>query len=110
MPEPCEHYIGIRKVTPRANACEGCLALGESSWNQLRVCLTCGYVGCCDDSPHTHARQHFNTTAHPVIASFERGEKWSWCYVHRRYADLEPHLFPKRRSVLAALFGRLFDR
>ena len=110
MSEPCEHFSGIQKVTPRANGCEGCIALGESSWNELRVCLACGHVGCCEDSPHAHALEHFKTTAHPMIASFERGETWSWCYVDRRYFELAPELRPKRRSALAALFGRLFDR
>jgi hypothetical protein len=45
-----------------------------------------------------------------MIASFERGETWSWCYVHRRYFDLEPGLLPKRQSALAAAFARLFGR
>jgi Zn-finger in ubiquitin-hydrolases and other protein len=107
--ERCEHVSEVRQVTPRASGCEECLALGVQ-WNELRVCLTCGHVGCCEDSEHAHALQHFNTTGHPVIASFERGETWSWCYVHRRYFDLEPALLPKRRSVLAAAFARLFDR
>jgi uncharacterized UBP type Zn finger protein len=110
MSAPCEHYRAIQKVTPHANGCEGCIALGESSWSELRVCLTCGYVGCCESSQHTHALQHFKTTAHPMLASFERGETWSWCYVHRRYIELEPGLRPQRRSALAALFGRLFRR
>ena len=110
MSEPCEHFNAVQQVTPRANGCEGCTALGEKSWNELRVCLTCGHVGCCEDSPHTHALEHFKTTGHPMLASFERGETWSWCYVHRRFFELEPKLRPKRRSALAAFFGRLFRR
>jgi uncharacterized UBP type Zn finger protein len=42
--------------------------------------LTCGYVGCCDNSKNKHATRHHNTTQHPVIASFQRGEDWIWCY------------------------------
>ena len=107
--ERCEHVSEIRQVTPRTSGCEECLALGVQ-WNELRVCLSCGHVGCCEDSERAHALQHFNTTGHPMIASFERGETWSWCYVHRRYIDLEPGLLPKRRSALAAAFARFFDR
>ena len=109
MTERCEHASEIRQVTPRTSGCEECLALGVQ-WNELRVCLTCGHVGCCEDSEHAHALQHFNTTGHPVIASFERGETWSWCYIHRRYFDLEPGLLPKRRPALAAAFARFFSR
>jgi len=99
----------IQQVTPRAAGCEECLALGEQ-WNELRVCLSCGHVGCCEDSTHAHARQHFNATGHPVIASFERAETWGWCYVHRRYLELPPQLLPKRRSGLAIALARLFRR
>jgi uncharacterized UBP type Zn finger protein len=109
MTEHCEHVREIRQVTPRASGCEDCRALGEQ-WNELRVCLSCGHVGCCEDSTHAHALQHFNTTGHPLIASFERGETWGWCYIHRRYFDLAAELLPKRRSALAAAVARFFDR
>jgi uncharacterized UBP type Zn finger protein len=109
MTEPCEHVGGIRQIAPRANGCEECIALG-AQWNELRVCLHCGHVGCCEDSAYAHALQHFNASGHPMIASFERGETWSWCYIHRRYIDLPRELLPKRRSWLAAVFARLFDR
>lgn len=109
MGEPCEHVSEIRQVMPRASGCEECLALGEQ-WNELRVCLSCGHVGCCEDSEKAHALQHFKTSGHPLIASFERGETWGWCYVHRRYFDLEPGLRPKRRSALATAFARFFGR
>jgi uncharacterized UBP type Zn finger protein len=107
--EPCEHFGEIRQVTPRTNGCEECIALG-TPWNELRVCLSCGHVGCCEDSEHAHALQHFNSTAHPMIASYERGESWLWCYVHRRYFDAPPGALPKRRSALAAFLGRLTGR
>ena len=109
MTEACEHVSQVRQVTPRAGGCEECIELG-ATWNELRVCLSCGHVGCCEDSKHAHALQHFNTTGHPMIASFERGETWSWCYVHRRYVDLAPELLPQRRSALATLFARFFKR
>ena len=107
--EPCEHVREIQPVAPRTNGCEECLALGVS-WNELRVCLACGHVGCCEDSVHAHALQHFNTTGHPVIASYERGESWGWCYVHGRYLELPPESLPKRRSAVAAALARLFRR
>jgi uncharacterized UBP type Zn finger protein len=107
MPDPCEHYADLQQVTARANGCEECLALG-ATWTELRVCLSCGHVGCCEDSKHTHALKHFQATGHPMLASFERGETWSWCYAHRRYMELTPALRPRRRSMLKALLGRLF--
>ena len=47
----------------------------------LRLCLTCGHVGCCDDSTSKHATAHFHLTGHPVIESLEPSEHWRWCYV-----------------------------
>jgi len=109
LKEACEHVRDLRQVTPTVSGCEECLALGEK-WNELRVCLTCGHVGCCEDSKHAHALAHFKTTGHPMIASFDRRESWSWCYVHRRYIDLPPALLPRRRSALARAIARVFPR
>jgi uncharacterized UBP type Zn finger protein len=69
-------------VTPSAEGCEECLASGEQ-WVHLRICLTCGHVGCCDQSKNRHARRHFQATGHPIMASLEPGESWRWCYVDR---------------------------
>ena len=80
----CEHFGDAVDITPRANACEACAALGET-WNELRTCQTCGHVGCCEDSKHAHALQHFRTTGHPLIMPLSRDERWAWCYVHQRY-------------------------
>lgn len=66
-------------VVPSAHGCEECLRRGDS-WMHLRLCMTCGHVGCCDDSPNRHATGHFHRTRHPVIKSFEPGEDWAWCY------------------------------
>jgi hypothetical protein len=74
------HLNMIRDVVPSADGCEDCLRIG-SWWVHLRLCLTCGHVGCCDSSPHRHARQHFHHSGHPIIQSFEPGEDWRWCYV-----------------------------
>jgi uncharacterized UBP type Zn finger protein len=77
---PCDHIMDIKPVPPRTPGCEECLKT-ESPWLHLRLCLTCGHVGCCDSSPGRHATKHFQKQGHPVIASFEPGERWAWCYV-----------------------------
>ena len=61
--------------------CEDCLAQG-TTWVHLRLCLTCGHVGCCDTGPYRHARAHAGSAGHPVMRSFEPGESWRWCFVH----------------------------
>ncbi|MGN6695422.1 MAG: Na+/H+ antiporter [Aquihabitans sp.] len=68
-------------ITP--DGCEECLRDGDT-WVHLRLCLTCGHVGCCDSSPNRHAEAHFHGTDHPVIRSFEVGEAWRWCYVDEK--------------------------
>jgi uncharacterized UBP type Zn finger protein len=62
------------------DGCEECLASGDG-WVALRLCRTCGHVGCCDSSKNRHATRHFRETGHPVIRSFQPDEDWSWCYV-----------------------------
>jgi CPA1 family monovalent cation:H+ antiporter len=62
------------------NGCEECLKLG-TQWVHLRLCLSCGHVGCCDSSPMRHSTAHFNEIGHPVIRSFQPGEDWRWCYL-----------------------------
>src|SRR5260221_2295530 len=109
MTDRCEHFSDIQNVDARSNGCEGCLALGDR-WTQLRVCLTCGHVGCCEDSKNAHALAHFNATGHPMISSLEHGDTWGWRYVHRRYFDPMPGPLPKRPSMLASVLGRLFNR
>jgi uncharacterized UBP type Zn finger protein len=77
----CPHVLAIDPVAPRTpQGCEECLRMG-SPWVHLRLCLHCGHVGCCDSSPQRHATRHFLATRHPVLASFEPGERWAWCYV-----------------------------
>ena len=60
--------------------CEECLKIG-GRWVHLRMCLVCGKVGCCDNSPNRHATAHFHETSHPLIRSAQPGEAWWWCYV-----------------------------
>jgi len=76
----CTHLDTINvTVTPAADGCEDCLAIG-GQWEKLRLCQGCGHVGCCDSSPHRHATAHHEGTGHPVIRSFEPGEEWFYCY------------------------------
>ena len=84
MTKRCDHFGDVVDVKPRATGCEACRALGET-WNELRVCQTCGHVGCCEDSKHAHALQHYRSTGHPLIMPLDRAERWAWCYVHERY-------------------------
>ncbi len=77
--EGCSHKEFIHEVTPSGEGCQECLEMGDT-WVHLRLCLTCGHVGCCDNSKNKHATKHFHSTGHPVIKSFERGENWIWCY------------------------------
>jgi uncharacterized UBP type Zn finger protein len=81
MSTQCVHLDEVQHVTPRTPAgCEECLAAG-GRWVHLRLCLSCGHVGCCDSSPNKHASKHFAATGHPLMRSLERGEDWAWCYV-----------------------------
>ena len=79
----CDHLATRPDPEPAPSTrdgCTECLAQG-TGWVHLRLCQTCGHVGCCDSSPMRHATAHFHATAHPVIRSFEPGETWRWCYV-----------------------------
>ncbi len=86
MTTRCQHLAALRLVSPHTAGCEECLALG-AAWVHLRLCQTCGHVGCCDDSKHKHATKHFHATAHPLIKSFEPGEEWGWCYPDQLYFE-----------------------
>jgi uncharacterized UBP type Zn finger protein len=84
--EACQELAPFQKrrshaVRPASAACNECLAEGLQ-WVHLRLCMSCGHIGCCDSSPGRHATGHFHATQHPVIKSFEPGEEWAWCYVH----------------------------
>lgn len=86
MNVPCEHLAQVRTVSPSAAGCEDCLRIG-GEWVHLRLCLTCGHVGCCDSSPNRHATAHWHSSRHPVIRSFEPGEDWQWCYPDELFFD-----------------------
>ena len=69
----------VRQVTPGTDGCQECLEQGER-WVHLRLCLSCGHVGCCDSSKNRHATRHFRATDHPIVAPAEPREDWAWCF------------------------------
>ena len=85
----CEHVSAIKAVTPRADGCEDCLKMGDT-WVHLRLCESCGYVGCCDSSPNQHATKHYHATNHPIIRSHEPGEEWGYCYIDDMFYETLP--------------------
>ncbi len=74
----CEH-LPAAIAEPRSMTCEGC----GSNYN-LRLCTTCGHVGCCE-SQAGHAAAHAKGEDHPVIMSMPVGRGFTWCYPERRY-------------------------
>jgi hypothetical protein len=88
MADACTHLDQIKDVSPSGDGCVECLASG-GEWVHLRMCSTCGHIGCCDDSASRHATSHNNATHHPVIRSFEPEEGWYWCYPDDLFFELE---------------------
>ena len=80
----CTHRNQIKVTSTNKHICEDCVKKGDK-WVKLRMCMTCGYVGCCDSSKNQHARKHFEKTGHPIIKSAEPGEDWEWCYIDKAY-------------------------
>lgn len=80
MSQTCSHLETIHFTETQTHVCPECVALGHT-WVHLRMCLECGYVGCCDSSRNKHATAHFHSSGHPLIRSLERGESWVWCHV-----------------------------
>jgi uncharacterized UBP type Zn finger protein len=79
----CEHLDAVVPVDPLGNICRECQATGEG-WLGLFACLTCGWVGCSNDSSRRHARAHYEETDHPLARALRPGPVWTWCYVHER--------------------------
>lgn len=86
MAESCSHLDQKRQVEPKTRGCEECLQSGDS-WVHLRLCETCGHVGCCDSSKNRHATRHYHETNHPVMKSFEPNEEWRYCYVDEKLQE-----------------------
>ena len=83
----CVHLTDDQQPQPDAHACPACIRDATPSV-QLRMCLTCGSVGCCDSSVGRHAAGHFEATGHPVMRSIEPGDTWGWCYVDKAYLEI----------------------
>jgi uncharacterized UBP type Zn finger protein len=101
----CTHLesIQVLELPESVDGCVDCLAIG-GAWLHLRICLTCGHVGCCDDSPNRHASAHARASEHPIIRSLEPGEDWSWCYVDE-LAMVIPEVTGKTRIPRSPLLG-----
>ena len=95
---PCPHYGKIRQVEPSADGCEDCLRIG-ATWVDLRLCRTCGHVGCCDESPNQHATRHFHATRHPVIEGYDPREGWGWCFACEEMLDLSDQMTAHPRPI-----------
>ncbi|HZS42871.1 MAG TPA: UBP-type zinc finger domain-containing protein [Candidatus Paceibacterota bacterium] len=84
MEKKCTHISSIKEVKPKSSGCEECLKMGDK-WVSLRLCLSCGHVGCCDSSKNKHATKHFKATGHPIIQFFGPEQNWRWCYVDEMF-------------------------
>lgn len=82
----CNHLDQIEVSEPQTTVCEDCQKQGDE-WVHLRMCLVCGYIGCCDSSKNKHARRHYKQTGHPLIRSAEPGETWRYCYDDKLYLN-----------------------
>jgi uncharacterized UBP type Zn finger protein len=101
----CSHLdtIAVRELPDEVAGCEECLRTG-GVWLHLRICLECGHVGCCDDSPNRHATAHADESGHPLIRSLEPGETWSWCY-EDRLAMVIPEVVGSTRIPPSPMLG-----
>lgn len=82
----CSHLELIGDPSANSEGCAECIELGDR-WVHLRMCMTCGQVGCCDSSKNKHAHRHAEAASHPIVRSLERGEDWMWCFVDEVYLD-----------------------
>ena len=79
----CEHFVQkTPDILPNTKGCQEC-EVEKTPWVAIRMCLTCGHVGCCDSSVGRHATKHFKDTGHSVMEAV--GGAWKWCYVHKEY-------------------------
>ena len=84
MGKECEHFVqDNNQVSPNTRECEEC-EKEKLPWVEIRMCLTCGHVGCCDSSVGLDATTHFKKTGHPVMIALPN-KSWKWCYVHKNY-------------------------
>lgn len=88
MAETCPHVDNLPRVDPSADGCQDCLRTG-GQWVHLRMCMHCGHVGCCDNSPNRHARAHWTARdEHTVVRSFEPEEDWWFCFTDDLFFEI----------------------
>jgi monovalent cation/hydrogen antiporter len=75
---PLRRFLLWKRPASSKDACEACGVTDD-----LRVCQTCGYVGCCE-SHEAHDTAHFEKTGHWFIRPRVDGD-WLWCYGCRAY-------------------------
>ena len=80
----CKHTAQAKEVSYAEHVCPECVAKGDA-WVQLRICMICSHVGCCDSSKNRHARTHYESTQHPIIMTIESSPAWAWCYPDNTY-------------------------
>src|SRR3954453_23845090 len=97
MPAQCTHLNSVQTDQPRTQGCEECLRTGDR-WVHLRLCRTCGHVGCCDSSPNTHATKHYHKTKHPIIEGYDPPEGWGYCYIDDAMIELD-HATPHNGKI-----------
>jgi uncharacterized UBP type Zn finger protein len=84
--KPCSHLAQVRVVEATTDVCQECVASGDT-WPDLRMCLICGYVGCCDQSKNKHARKHYEETGHVLMRAAR--DEWAWCYEDEAMLSME---------------------
>lgn len=83
----CTHTDMMKKdVQPDGDVCKSCIEEGLE-WVNLRICMTCGHIGCCETSKGMHAKKHSEETGHPIVKPFKSDEDWTWCYKDRNYIE-----------------------
>ncbi len=97
---PCTHRHLVQSTKPPIEVCEACLVTGDR-WPGLRMCLICGFVGCCDQSKNKHMLRHYQETGHPLIRSIDPGEVWAWCYPDEAFLTAEQ--LPALRAHVTAV-------
>ncbi|MFE7169420.1 UBP-type zinc finger domain-containing protein [Streptomyces sp. NPDC057616] len=86
----CSHVDDVGPTPPpQSDVCLQCAARGRDE-RRLRICLTCGHVGCSDSAPGAHATAHFESSGHPLVRSAEPGRQWAWCYVDEVFLQPAP--------------------
>ena len=99
MADECRHAAGDPRRDAERARLRGMPEERVREWVHLRLCRTCGHVGCCDDSPNRHATKHFHATRHPVIEGYDPPEGWGWCYVDEIFLDLGDRVTPHNGPI-----------